>query len=80
MWLILKEIEVPEYLIVIIKMIYANNQAYVRVESDLFYSFLIGQGVKQGCTLSPLFFNIFREWIIRQDTLEWNGGVSIGCR
>lgn len=36
---------VSDHLIAIIKMIYANNQAYVRVESDFFESFQIGQGV-----------------------------------
>jgi len=71
---------VPEYLITIIKIIYVNNQAYVRVESDLSESFQKGQGVRQGCILSPLLFNIYGDWIMRQATQEWNRGISMGGR
>jgi len=28
-------------------------------------SFQIGQGIGQGCILSPLYFKIYGEWIIR---------------
>ncbi|KAL4083848.1 hypothetical protein QTP88_029164 [Uroleucon formosanum] len=66
LWSILKEMRVPEHLIAIIKIIYTNGQAHVRVESDLSESFRVGQGVKQDCVLSP------------HATQEWNGGVSIG--
>lgn len=69
---------VPEHLIAIIKMIYANGQAYVHLESDLSESFRVGQGVRQGCVFSPLLFNIYGKWIMRHATQEWNGGVSIG--
>lgn len=51
-------------------MIYANNQAYVGVDSDLSKSFRIGQNVRQGCILSPLLFKTYGEWIMRQDTQE----------
>lgn len=63
--------EVTEHLIVIINMIYANNQAYVRVESDLSESFQIEQGLRHGCISSSLLFNIYGEWIMRQATQEW---------
>ena len=38
---------------------YQNNQMYVKLSSGLTQPFITTQGVKQGCVLSPLIFNIF---------------------
>ena len=37
---------------------YQNNQMYVKLSSGLTQPFITPQGVKQGCVLSPLIFNI----------------------
>ena len=38
---------------------YQNNQMYVKLSSGLTQPFLTTMGVKQGCVLSPLIFNLF---------------------
>ena len=43
----------------VIKNIYTNDKASVKIESQITESFSINQGVRQGCVLSPLLFNIF---------------------
>ena len=43
-----------------IKILYENDTCQVKISSGLTESFLANQGVKQGCILSPLLFNIFR--------------------
>lgn len=79
LWLILKEMGVSDHLITIIKMIYANNQAYVRVESDFFESFQIGQGVDKVAYYHHIYLcTIYREWIMRQAMQEWNGHFFLG--
>ena len=40
----------------------------------------IGKGVRQGCILSPLIFNIYAENIMREALEEWESGISIGGR
>lgn len=37
-------------------------------------------GVRQGCILSPLLFNIYTEYVMRIVLEEWDGGISVGGR
>ncbi|VEN59457.1 unnamed protein product, partial [Callosobruchus maculatus] len=36
------------------------------------------KGVRQGCVLSPMLFNIYSEFVMRQVLDNWNGGIAIG--
>lgn len=80
LWSILREMAVPEHLINLIRSLYINNKAQVRVENEYSGEFSVGKGVRQGCILSSLQFNIYGEWIMRKATENWRGGVSIGGR
>ena len=46
-------------------------------DSDLFN---IGPGVRQGCILSPTFFNLYAEYIMRCALADWDRGLSVGGR
>ena len=43
----------------IIKTVYTDDKCCVKINNKLTDPFIINRGVKQGCTLSPLLFNIF---------------------
>ena len=43
----------------IIRSLYTNDSAYMKIDGKILKQFAINQGVRQGCVLSPLLFNIF---------------------
>ena len=61
----------------IIRSLYANTSSRVKVGSKLSREFLIKQGVRQGCPLSPTLFNCFvNEFIVSLEAL--GVGVQVG--
>ena len=67
---ILKEMGIPDYLTYILRNLYAGQEATVRTGHGTTDWFKIGKGVCQGCILSPCFFNLYAEYIMRNAGLE----------
>ena len=68
---------VPDHLIVVLRNLYTNQESTVRTEYGETSNIPIGKGVRQGCILSPLLFNIYAERIMRDVLEEWDKGISI---
>ena len=69
---IMKEMGFPTHVIQLIKMLYADQQAAVRIDGETSDWFDIKRGVRQGCILSPYLFNLYAENImrnVREDTV-----------
>lgn len=79
LWTILTEMGVPEHLVVLIANLYQNGSTVVKV-NVLSKPFKPQKGVRQGCILSPILFNIYGEYIMRRALEDWDGGISIGGR
>ena len=69
-WTILKEMGIPDYLICLLRNLYAGQEATVRTEHGTTDWFQMGKGVHQGCILSPCLFNFYAEYIMRNAGLE----------
>ena len=61
LWVVLSDMGVPVHLIVLLRRLYTNQEATVRTEFGETDNIDIGKGVRQGCILSPLLFNIRRK-------------------
>ena len=70
LWRILKMIGIPDHLTCLLRNLYAGQEATVRTGHGTTDWFQIGKGVRQGCILSPCFFNSYAEYIMRNTGLE----------
>ena len=81
LWKILKEMGIPDYLICLLRNLYAGQEATVRTGHGKTDWFQIGKGVCQGCILSPCLFNLYTEYITRNAVLdEAQAGIKISGR
>ena len=70
LWKILKEMGIRDHLTSLLRNLYAGQEATVRTGHGTTDWFQIGEGVCQGCILSPRLFNLYAEYIMRNTGLE----------
>ena len=81
LWKILKEIGIPDHLTFLLRKLYAGQEASVKTGHGTTDWFQIGEGVRQGCILSPCLFNFYAEYIMRNAGLdEVQAGIKIARR
>ncbi|VEN39858.1 unnamed protein product [Callosobruchus maculatus] len=71
---------VPYHLVFLIQQLYESNSVRVRIDGNLSDQIATRKGLRQGCVLSPMLFNIYSEFVMRPVLLldNWNGGITIG--
>ena len=77
LWLAVEEYGVSSKLCRLLKALYANTQAAVRVEGELTEWFDVKTGLRQGCLLSPALFNVFIDRVVKRALANMDHGVSI---
>ena len=81
LWKILQEMGIPDHLTCLLRNLYAGQEATVRTGRGTTDWFQIGEGVRQGCILSPCLFNLYAEYITRNAGLdEAQAGIKIAGR
>ena len=60
----MSEIGFPAHIMQLVGLLYQDQEATVRTENGDTEWFTIGQGVHQGCILSPYLLNIYADYII----------------
>ena len=81
LWTILKEMGIPDHLTCLLRNLYAGQEKTVRTGYGTTDWFQIGKGENQDCILSPCFFNLYAEYIMRNTGLEEaQAGIKISGR
>ena len=81
LWKILKEMGIPDHLKCLLRNLYAGQEATVRSGHGKTDWFQIVKGVRQGCILSPCFFNLYAKHTMRNAGLkEAQAGIKIAGR
>ena len=81
LWKILKEMGIPDHHTCLLRNLYAGQEGTVRTRHGTTDWFQFGEGVCQGCILSPCIFNIYAEDIMRNTRLdEAQAGIKIAGR
>ena len=81
LWKILKEMGIPDHLTCLLRNLYADHEATVRIGHGTKDWFQIGKGVHQACILSPCLFNLYAKYIQRNAELEEaQTGIKIARR
>jgi len=81
LWTTLLEMVIPMHLIQLLRGLYEDQSAVIRTEFGNTDRFNIKKGVRQGCILSPVLFNLYAERIMRKANMEdAKEGVKIAGR
>ena len=81
LWKILQEMGTPDHLTYLLRNLYAGQEATVRTRHGIMDWFQTGEGGHQGYILSPCFFNLYAEYIMRNAGLEeTQAGIKMAGR
>ena len=82
MWLALKKLGVPERAVNLIEAFHSNMKAKIRMDGELLEDIRVENGLRQGCCMAPVLFNLYTTLVIErwQDRVAGNEGVGIRLR
>lgn len=81
LWNTMKKMGVSDSITGLLRRLYNDQEAAVRVEGALTDWFPVNKGVRQGCLVSPLCFNLYSEEVMRRSADELQTvGVKVNGR
>ena len=80
LWQVLRNFGIEEGLIQTIEALYNTSSSAVLLNNEVGEYFKTTVGVRQGCLLSPVLFNLFLEKIMQETLHDFHSTISIGGR
>ena len=72
--------KIPNYLLNTVKCIYRNTKVRIKLNDGISEPIYINKGVRQGCGLSSVLFNIYINKIIREFKIVIKKGIQLNNR
>jgi len=79
LWDIFRKMGIREGLIRRLEKIYERTEVMVRTDEGMTEKFETSKGVRQGCVLSPLLFNMYIAGVDEEFRKRGIGGIELGC-
>ena len=85
MWKMLLKTSVPSKIVTINKNIYEDTQCAIMIEGHITEWFQVSVGVRQGCNMSPILFNVMLDYVIKEvrsldENFRMSADMSIDIR
>ena len=80
LWQVMTNFNIDTTLVEVIKALYKNSNSAVLLNNNSGKYFHTSVGVRQGCILSPVLFNIYLENIMLETLHDFQTSISIGGR
>lgn len=78
LWTLFLEMGTPKHLVFLIHRLHEENSAIVRINNIKSNKCAVRKGIRQGCVLFPLLFNIYSEYVMWYVLDDWQGGITMG--
>jgi hypothetical protein len=82
LWRILRTYRVPSKIVELLEDLHTGTLAAVRLGGDRGGEFTVSSGVRQGCIVAPLLFNVFLDFVVKQalESMPPDAGVGVQFR
>ena len=80
LWQVMRRYNIDEELVTLLESLYGPSTSAVLHEGEVGQSFRTSVGVRQGCLLSPVLFNLYLENIMQEALHNFNGTIPINGR
>ena len=77
-WRGLEKLDVPDQIIDIIWSFYEGMQAQVRMDEELLEEIAVENGLRQGCTMAPVLFNLYACLVVERWLAKMNDKEGVG--
>lgn len=77
LWQVLRNVKIDEGIVEIVKALYESTSSAVLLNNQIGYFFPTTIGVRQGCVLSPILYNLFLEQIMLETFQDHHTSISI---